>query len=71
MLILARRDGEKIVIPLGGGREIVIELLPKHGEVINPARPRWMRLGITAPADVKVYREEVWRRIEAEGSSRK
>ncbi len=53
MLVLARRENEAVVI--GGGIRIrVIEV--KGGQV---------RLGIDAPREVPVHREEIARRIEA------
>jgi len=56
MLILTRRPGERVVI---GPDIITVTVLGVfRGQV---------RLGIDAPPDVSVHREEVYRRIEAEG----
>ena len=48
MLVLSRRHNERIVLP---GLDIIIEVLSVKGNTV--------RLGITAPADVKVMREEL------------
>jgi carbon storage regulator len=56
MLILSRRADESIII---GDREITIQVLGIKGGQVS--------LGITAPRDMKVHREEVFLRIEAEG----
>jgi carbon storage regulator len=53
MLVLTRRAGESVVI----GDDIVITVLQTRGDVI--------RLGIEAPRDVQVHREEVWRELQA------
>lgn len=54
MLVLTRRGGERIQI----GEEIVLEVLEvRQGQV---------RLGIQAPAHVRIYREEVARQIREE-----
>lgn len=54
MLILTRRIGESIMIR----DDIKITILGQHGSII--------RIGIDAPRDVPVFREEVYRRIQAE-----
>jgi carbon storage regulator len=53
MLVLTRRAGESVVI----GDDIVITVLQARGDVI--------RLGIEAPRDVQVHREEIWRELQA------
>lgn len=53
MLILTRRAGESIVI----GNNVVVKIVEVRGDQI--------RLGIEAPRDVQVHREEVYREIEA------
>lgn len=50
MLVLSRKIGERIVLPDSG---IVLTVLGVRGGQI--------RLGISAPPDVMVYREELWR----------
>ena len=54
MLILTRKSGERITI----GDDIVITVLEiKGGQV---------RLGVEAPREVEVHREEIYKRIQAE-----
>jgi len=52
MLILTRRAGESIII----GDDITITLLG--------IRSNQVRIGISAPKDVSVHREEIYRRIK-------
>jgi len=52
MLVLTRRLGEEIVVP---ALQLRVRVLSVEGEKV--------RLGITAPAQVAVYREEVLDRI--------
>ena len=54
MLILTRRLGETIRI----GPDIVVTVLGIHGQQV--------RLGIEAPREVAVHREEVFARIQLE-----
>lgn len=54
MLVLSRRRGERIVI----GPNIELTVIEVHGDKV--------RLGFTAPSDVPIHREEVYRRIAAE-----
>lgn len=54
MLILTRRVGETIMI----GDDVTVTVLGVKGNQI--------RIGINAPGDVSVHREEIYRRIEAE-----
>jgi len=53
MLVLTRRLGESINI----GDDIVVTVLEVRGDQI--------RIGISAPRDVQVHREEVWRELQA------
>jgi carbon storage regulator len=55
MLVLSRKLGERIVVP---DRGLAVVVLAIDGNRV--------RLGITAPADVAVYREEVWPGPESE-----
>lgn len=55
MLVLSRKCEESIEI----GDDIVITVVGIHGDKV--------RLGITAPADVPVHREEIARLIEQNG----
>ena len=54
MLILTRRVGETTRI----NDDISIQVLSVSGQQV--------KLGIVAPADVAVHREEIWKRIQAE-----
>jgi carbon storage regulator len=53
MLVLTRRAGESVMI----GNDVIITVLEARGDVI--------RLGIQAPRDVQVHREEVYRELQA------
>jgi len=53
VLILSRRTDESIVI----GDEVTITILSVKGKQV--------RIGITAPPDVSVHREEIYRRIQS------
>jgi carbon storage regulator len=52
MLVLTRRAGESVMI----GNDVIITVLEARGDVI--------RLGIQAPRDVQVHREEVFRELQ-------
>ena len=54
MLILSRQVGETIMI----GDNVTVTVLGIKGNQI--------RIGINAPDDVSIHREEIYRRIEAE-----
>ena len=54
MLILTRRVGETVMI----GTEVTVTVLGVKGNQV--------RLGINAPKDVAVHREEIFERIKAE-----
>jgi carbon storage regulator len=53
MLVLTRRAGESVMI----GDDVVITVLEVRGDVI--------RLGIRAPRDIQVHREEIYRELQA------
>ena len=55
MLILTRRVNESLMI----GDEVTITVLGVKGNQV--------RLGVNAPKDVAVHREEIYERIRAEG----
>ena len=55
MLVLTRKPGQSIMI----GEGIEVQVLSVAGEKV--------RLGITAPRDVAIFRNEVYERIEDEG----
>lgn len=54
MLILTRRFGEKIMV----GDDVVITVIKMDGGKV--------RLGIQAPEDMDIYREEVFKRLQEE-----
>ncbi len=54
MLILTRRVGEKLII----NEEIVVSVLAVKGAQV--------RIGIEAPKNVEVHREEIYERIQRE-----
>jgi carbon storage regulator len=51
VLVLSRSQGESVMI----GTDIVVTVLEVRGDVV--------RLGIEAPRDVRVHREEVYRAL--------
>ena len=57
MLVLTRKPGQSIMI----GEGVEVQVLSVAGEKV--------RLGITAPRDVSIFRNEVYDRIESEQSS--
>ena len=57
MLILTRRVGETLMI----GDDVTVTVLGVKGKQV--------RIGINAPKDVAVHREEIYERIKAEQNS--
>ena len=53
MLVLSRRPGESVMV----GHDVVITVLEVRGDVV--------RVGIAAPREVQVHREEVHRELQA------
>jgi carbon storage regulator len=58
MLVLTRKPGQSIMI----GDGVEVQVLSVAGEKV--------RLGITAPRDVSIFRNEVYDRIESESAAR-
>jgi carbon storage regulator len=54
MLILTRKIGETLMI----GAEVTVTIVGVRGDQV--------KLGINAPRDVEVHREEVYERVQAE-----
>jgi carbon storage regulator len=54
MLILTRRPGERVVI----GDEVLVTVMSVSGHTV--------RLGISAPQGVPIYREEIWLAVKEE-----
>jgi carbon storage regulator len=56
VLVLTRKKDEKIII----GDDIVLVIIEIQGDKV--------RLGIAAPLDIPVHREEVYRKIKENGN---
>lgn len=56
MLVLSRRPGESIVI----GNQVVVTVIEVKGDQV--------RVGIDAPREIQVHREEVFRELEAQNA---
>jgi carbon storage regulator CsrA len=54
MLILTRRVGEALMV----GNEVTVAVIAVKGNQV--------RIGINAPKDVEVHREEIYERVQAE-----
>ncbi len=54
MLILTRRPGERVVI----GEDILVTVMEVSGQTV--------RLGIAAPSELPIYREEIWIAVKDE-----
>jgi carbon storage regulator len=55
MLVLSRKLGERVLVPQCALSVTVVAI---EGNTV--------RLGISAPAEIGVYREELWRQIRAQ-----
>jgi carbon storage regulator len=56
MLVLSRKLGERVLVPQC---DLTVTIVSIEGNTV--------RLGITAPTEVGVYREELWRKVCEEG----
>jgi carbon storage regulator len=57
MLTISRRQGERILI----GDDVVVEIVEVSGGSV--------RVGITAPRERRIYREELWDRVKEENEA--
>jgi carbon storage regulator len=57
VLIITRRSGQKIML----GDDIVLNVLEIAGNTV--------RLGVDAPRDLPVYREEIWAAVKEENEA--
>ncbi|MBR6153914.1 MAG: carbon storage regulator CsrA [Treponema sp.] len=57
MLILSRKVDEKIII----GNDITLTIIEIHGDLV--------KIGVEAPKNVKVFRQEVYEAIQAENKA--
>ena len=60
MLVLSRRRNEKLVIVTPKGEELVVCVIDVRGDRV--------KLGVEAPADHAIHREEIMQAIQAEQS---
>ena len=58
MLVLSRKVREQICLP---GLDVVVTVLEVRGGKV--------RLGITAPDEIAVFREELWRRLQQDSAN--
>jgi len=54
VLVLSRKDGQRVMV----GPNVVVTVLKIHGDTV--------KLGFDAPGEVRILREEVYRRIADE-----
>jgi carbon storage regulator len=59
MLVLSRKLGERILVP---HTDLTVTVIAIDGNTV--------KLGINAPTDVGIYREELWRKVCAERARR-
>ena len=57
MLIITRRPGEKIVL----GDDVTVTVMEVSGQTV--------RLGIDAPKELPIYREEIWAAVKQENEA--
>lgn len=57
MLIITRRPGERIIL----GEDVVLTVMEVKGQTV--------RIGIEAPRDFSIYREEIWEDVKRENEA--
>lgn len=57
MLVLSRFEGERIVIVHPDGTRVFVDIIEVKGDKV--------RLGVTAPREVAIHRQEVMEKIDA------
>lgn len=57
MLVITRRSGERVCL----GDDVTVTVLEISGSTV--------RLGIEAPAEVPIYRHEIWLAVKAENEA--
>jgi carbon storage regulator len=57
MLVITRKIGERVCI----GDDIVVEVLDIVGSTV--------RIGIEAPTEIRIFRQELWLEIQAENKA--
>lgn len=57
MLVLTRKKKQSLML----GEDIVVQVLEVHGDQV--------RIGISAPASLKIYRKEIYDEIHAENQA--
>jgi carbon storage regulator len=60
MLVLSRKVGERIVVP---HCELAVTVIAVEGKAV--------RLGISAPEDIAVHREEVWQQLSQKSEGKR
>jgi carbon storage regulator len=63
MLILTRRPNQRLVMVTPSGEKITVEVLGNHGSQV--------KLGVDAPPQTSVDREEIYDRKQADKRSRR
>ena len=58
MLVLSRKVNERIICTAPSGEQVKVMVVGVYGDKV--------KLGIDAPRDVTIYREEIQRRVDAE-----
>jgi carbon storage regulator len=60
MLVMNRKSGQHVFVPQYGIDLKIVEI-----------RGNQVRIGITAPPEIKVYRGEIWKRVQSRHDAKK